>query len=94
MTKPTYTAIVQLANSEKSSIVFVPTRKHVIFTAVDLISYSKVDKEDEPAFHLRSADELKLFVDKIGEETLRTSLEHGVGYLHEGLSSLDQEVVL
>ncbi|KAK8597890.1 hypothetical protein V6N13_095285 [Hibiscus sabdariffa] len=94
MTKPTYTAIVQLANGGKPAIVFVPTRKHVRFTAVDLISYSKVDKEDEPAFCLRSADELKPFVDKIGEETLRTTLEHGVGYLHEGLSSLDQEVVL
>ncbi|XVE68357.1 hypothetical protein DITRI_Ditri09bG0061800 [Diplodiscus trichospermus] len=49
--------------------------------------------EDEPAFLLRSAEELKPFVDKISEETLRTTLEHGVGYLHEGLSSLDQEVV-
>ncbi|XVF24492.1 hypothetical protein REPUB_Repub13aG0132700 [Reevesia pubescens] len=93
MTKPTYTAIVQHAKSGKPAIVFVPTRKHVRLTAVDLMSYSKVDNEDEPAFRLRSAEELKPFVDKISEETLRATLEHGVGYLHEGLSSLDQEVV-
>ncbi|XWS57030.1 hypothetical protein CRYUN_Cryun09bG0136600 [Craigia yunnanensis] len=93
MTKPTYTAIVQHAKSGKPSIVFVPTRKHVRLTALDLMSYSKVDNEDEPVFRLRSAEELKSFVDKISEETLRTTLEHGVGYLHEGLSSVDQEVV-
>ncbi|KAK9005390.1 hypothetical protein V6N11_042825 [Hibiscus sabdariffa] len=93
MTKPTYTAIVQHAKVGKPAIVYVPTRKHVGFTAVDLMSYSKVDNEDESAFRLRSAEELKLFGEKIGEETLRTTLEHGVGYLHEGLSSLDQEVV-
>ncbi|EOY19725.1 U5 small nuclear ribonucleoprotein helicase, putative isoform 2 [Theobroma cacao] len=92
MTKPTYTAVVQHAKNGKPAIVFVPTRKHVRLTAVDLMSYSKVDNE-EPAFRLRSAEELKPFVDKISEETLRTTLEHGVGYLHEGLNSLDQEVV-
>ncbi|MBA0725527.1 hypothetical protein Golax_022111 [Gossypium laxum] len=93
MTKPTFTAIVQHAKGGKPAIVYVPTRKHVRLTAVDLMSYSKVDNEDEPAFRLRSAEELKPFVDKISEETLRTTLEYGVGYLHEGLSSLDQEVV-
>ncbi|MBA0780530.1 hypothetical protein Gotri_004622, partial [Gossypium trilobum] len=93
MTKPTFTAIVQHAKGGKPAIVYVPTRKHVRLTAVDLMSYSKMDNEDEPAFRLRSAEELKPFVDKISEETLRTTLEYGVGYLHEGLSSLDQEVV-
>ncbi|OMO90989.1 hypothetical protein COLO4_18725 [Corchorus olitorius] len=93
MTKPTYTAIVQHAKNRKPAIVYVPTRKHVRLTAVDLMSCSKVDNEDEAAFRLRSAEELKPFVDKLSEETLKTTLEHGVGYLHEGLSSLDQEVV-
>ncbi|XVF41090.1 hypothetical protein PTKIN_Ptkin01aG0252300 [Pterospermum kingtungense] len=93
MTKPTYTAIVQHTKNGKPAIVYVPTRKHVRLTAVDLMSYSKVDNEDEPAFRLRSAEELEPFVDKISEETLRTTLEHGVGYLHEGLCSVDQEVV-
>ncbi|KAL4388243.1 hypothetical protein GQ457_09G026150 [Hibiscus cannabinus] len=93
MTKPTYTAIVQHAKGGKPAIVFVPTRKHVRLTAVDLMSYSKVDNEEKPAFRLRSAEELEPFIEKISEETLRATLEHGVGYLHEGLSSLDQEVV-
>ncbi|PPS02048.1 hypothetical protein GOBAR_AA18612 [Gossypium barbadense] len=83
MTKPTYTAIVQHAKGGKPATVFVPTRKHVRLTSVDLMSYSKVDNEDEPVFRLRSAEELKPFVDKISEETLKTTLEHRVGYLDE-----------
>lgn len=93
MTKPTYTAIVQHAKNEKPAIVFVPTRKHVRLTAVDLMTYSSVDSQENPAFLLRSPEELEPFVSRINEEMLRATLRQGVGYLHEGLSSLDQEVV-
>ncbi|KAF2310278.1 hypothetical protein GH714_007547 [Hevea brasiliensis] len=93
MTKPTYTAIVQHAKNGKPAIVFVSTRKHVRLTAVDLMTYSSVDSGEKPAFLLRSSVELEPFVGKIQDEMLRATLLHGVGYLHEGLSSLDQEVV-
>uniref|UniRef100_A0A2P2L2Z5 RNA helicase n=1 Tax=Rhizophora mucronata TaxID=61149 RepID=A0A2P2L2Z5_RHIMU len=93
MTKPTYTAIVQHAKNGKPAIVFVPTRKHVRLTAVDLMTYSSVDSGEKPAFLLHPAEELEPFIGKIQEEMLRATLQHGVGYLHEGLSSLDQEVV-
>ncbi|GLU00131.1 hypothetical protein SLE2022_175230 [Rubroshorea leprosula] len=93
MTKPTYTAIVQHAKNGKPAIVFVPTRKHVRLTAVDLMTYSSMENEENPAFRLRPPEELQPFVEKISEETLRATLPYGVGYLHEGLSSLDQEVV-
>ncbi|KAJ4827132.1 DExH-box ATP-dependent RNA helicase DExH12 [Turnera subulata] len=93
MTKPTYTSIVQHAKNGKPAIVFVPTRKHVRLTAVDLMTYSSMDNGEKPAFLLRSSEELEPFIGKIQEEMLRATLYHGVGYLHEGLSSLDQEVV-
>ncbi|GAV65809.1 DEAD domain-containing protein/Helicase_C domain-containing protein/Sec63 domain-containing protein [Cephalotus follicularis] len=93
MTKPTYTAIVQHAKNEKPALVFVPTRKHVRLTAVDLMTYSSMESGENPAFLLRSIDEVEPFISKIQEEMLRATLRHGVGYLHEGLSSLDQEVV-
>ncbi|KAK1555940.1 hypothetical protein Q3G72_033688 [Acer saccharum] len=93
MTKPTYTAIVQYAKNEKPAIVFVPSRKYVRLTAVDLMTYSSPESGKQPPFLLRSAEELESFTSKIKEEMLRETLRHGVGYLHEGLSSLDQEVV-
>ncbi|KAG6608665.1 DExH-box ATP-dependent RNA helicase DExH12, partial [Cucurbita argyrosperma subsp. sororia] len=93
MTKPTYTAIVQHAKNGKPALVFVPTRKHVRLTAVDIMTYSSADNGEKLPFLLRSLEDIEPFVDKIHDEMLKAILRHGVGYLHEGLSSLDQEVV-
>uniref|UniRef100_A0A1J3DRP2 RNA helicase n=1 Tax=Noccaea caerulescens TaxID=107243 RepID=A0A1J3DRP2_NOCCA len=93
MTKPTYTAIVQHAKNKKPAIVFVPTRKHVRSTAVDLMAYSHVDNPESPDFLLGNLEEIEPFLKEIHEETLKETLRHGVGYLHEGLRSLDQEIV-
>ena len=91
MTKPTYTAIVQHAKNGKPALVFVPTRKHVRLTAVDLMTY--VAGDGSKSFLLQTLEELKPFIDKINDEMLKATLRHGVGYLHEGLTKLDQEVV-
>ncbi|CAN0921129.1 DExH-box ATP-dependent RNA helicase DExH12 [Linum grandiflorum] len=96
MTKPTYTAIVQHAmngKNRKPAIVYVPTRRYVKVTAEDLMSYSAIDGGDQPAFLLQPVKELEPFISKINDETLKVTLTFGVGFLHEGLSSSDQEVV-
>ncbi|CAN6842048.1 unnamed protein product [Brassica oleracea] len=93
MTKPTYTAIVQHAKNKKPAIVFVPTRTHVRLTAVDLMAYSHIDNPQSPDFLLGKLEELEDFVDKLREKTLKETLRHGIGYLHEGLCSQDQEIV-
>ncbi|KAH6812630.1 U5 small nuclear ribonucleoprotein helicase [Perilla frutescens var. frutescens] len=93
MTKPTYTAIVQHAKNGKPAIVFVPTRKHARMTAVDLMTYSSVDSEQKPLFLLQSAEELEPFVANIKEPMLKETIQFGVGYLHEGLNSTDQDIV-
>ncbi|KAI8020830.1 DExH-box ATP-dependent RNA helicase DExH12 [Camellia lanceoleosa] len=93
MTKPTYTAIVQHAKIGKPAIVFVPTRKHARLTAVDLMTYSSVDSGEKPMFLLQSVEKLEPFVSRIKEPMLRETLQYGVGYLHEGLTSTDQDIV-
>uniref|UniRef100_A0A2N9I7Z7 Uncharacterized protein n=1 Tax=Fagus sylvatica TaxID=28930 RepID=A0A2N9I7Z7_FAGSY len=93
MTKPTYTAIVQHAKNGKPALIFVPTRKHVRLTAVDLMTYSDVDGGEKKPFLLQTLEELEPFIKKINDEMLKATLRHGVGYLHEGLNNLDQEVV-
>ncbi|KAL3514908.1 hypothetical protein ACH5RR_027625 [Cinchona calisaya] len=92
MTKPTYTAIVQHAKNGKPAIVFVPTRKHARLTAVDLMTYASGDT-DKTMFLLQSAEEVKPFIDRIKEPMLKVTLGHGVGYLHEGLTGTDQDIV-
>ncbi|KAK6913571.1 DEAD/DEAH box helicase domain [Dillenia turbinata] len=93
MAKPTYTAIVQHARNGKPAIVFVPTRKHAQLTAVDLMTYSGADSGEKPIFLPREPEELAPFVDKIKDSMLKATLQYGVGYLHEGLTAMDQEVV-
>ncbi|KAK1376654.1 hypothetical protein POM88_032847 [Heracleum sosnowskyi] len=93
MTKPTYTSIIQRTKNGKPAIVFVPTRKHVWLTAVDLMTYSTADSGNNPMFIVQCAEELKPFVDKINEAMLRETLQCGVGFLHEGLTSNDQDIV-
>ncbi|KEH28731.1 U5 small nuclear ribonucleoprotein 200 kDa helicase [Medicago truncatula] len=92
MTKRTYTAIAQHAKNGKPALVFVPTRKHVRLTTMDLITYSSADS-GEKSFLLQSTKELEPFLNKISDEMLKVTLREGVGYLHEGLSSLDHDIV-
>ncbi|CAH9099603.1 unnamed protein product [Cuscuta epithymum] len=93
MTKPTYTAIVQHAKGGKPAIVYVPTRKHARLTAVDLMTYSSTDSGERPMFLSQSTTDLEPFVESIKEPMLKETLKYGVGYLHEGLNSNDQDIV-
>ncbi|KAK4370819.1 hypothetical protein RND71_010294 [Anisodus tanguticus] len=93
MTKPMYTAIVQHARKGKPAIVFVPLRKHARLAAVDLMTYSSMDSKDVPVFLLKSGTELESFMERINEPVLKETLKCGVGYLHEGLSATDQDIV-
>lgn len=93
MTKPTYTAIVQHAKNGKPALVFVPTRKHARLSALDLCTYSSAESGEKPLFLLGSEMEMMTFISGIKDDTLKETLPLGVGYLHEGLSDFDQEVV-
>ncbi|KAI4320895.1 hypothetical protein MLD38_034329 [Melastoma candidum] len=57
------------------------------------MTYSSAEVGGKPSFLLQYLEELEPFIEKVNEEMLRETLRHGVGYLHEGLSSDDQEVV-
>ncbi|XP_047332165.1 DExH-box ATP-dependent RNA helicase DExH12-like [Impatiens glandulifera] len=92
MTKPTYTSIVQHAKNGKPALVFVPTRKHVRLTAVDLMTYSSMDNAGNPMFLLQTFDK-DINEDDIKEPMLKETLKYGVGYLHDGLSDTDQDIV-
>jgi pre-mRNA-splicing helicase BRR2 len=92
MTKPTYTAIAQHAKNGKPTLVFVPTRKLVRLTAMDLMTYSSAES-GEKSFLLQPTKDLEPFINKISDEMLKVTLREGVGYLHEGLNNLDHDIV-
>jgi len=91
MARPTYQSILQLS-PDKPAIVFVPSRKQVRSTALDLLSACIIDDDDERFLHT-NVDELAPFLERIHERALAESLTHGIGYYHEALSTSDKRIV-
>ena len=91
MARPTYQSILQLS-SDKPAIVFVPNRKQVRTTAMDLLSACIADDDDERFLHA-SVEELTPFLERISEKALAESITHGIGYYHEALSTSDKRIV-
>lgn len=94
MAKPVYQSILQLS-PEKPAMVFVPSRKQVRATALDLLGacVADGDEDEEDRFLHAKIDELAPVLNKINEKALAESISHGIGYYHEALSSFDKQAV-
>lgn len=92
MTKPTYSAIIQQGPA-KPALIFVPTRKHARLTALDLVTYASADGSERSQFLHCKEEYLATFLEKIRDSALVHALSQGVGYLHEGLTEAEQEIV-
>ncbi|KPI42397.1 Pre-mRNA-splicing factor brr2 [Cyphellophora attinorum] len=91
MARPAYRAVVEMS-SDKPAIIFVPNRKQVRLTAVDILSACIADDDDERFLNV-TVEELQPFLERIEEKSLAESLTHGIGYYHEALSSTDKRIV-
>ncbi|KAL3205213.1 hypothetical protein MRX96_011116 [Rhipicephalus microplus] len=91
MSKPVYQGIMR-HSPRKPVIVFVPSRKQTRLTAIDVLTYSASEGQASKFLHC-TEDDLKPFLDKITDKTLKETLSNGVAYLHEGLSPADQRLV-
>ena len=91
MARPAYQFILQLS-PDKPAIVFVPGRKQVRASAVDILNACIMDDDDERFLHT-NVDELTPFLERVNERTLAESLKHGIGYYHEALTISDKKIV-
>lgn len=91
MAKPAYLAIVEWSPNEPV-IAFVPSRKQCKLTANDLLAYVLADNEESRFLNIEPAD-LKPHLDQVQDRDLAETLEHGIGYYHEGLSRQDKRIV-
>lgn len=57
-----------------------------------MLTYAAADNTPECFLHA-DVEDIKSFVDKITDKTLKETLVQGVGYLHEGLCSEDKAIV-
>ncbi|KAI9813084.1 MAG: DEIH-box ATPase [Pycnora praestabilis] len=91
MAKPTYLSIVQMATG-KPALVFLPSRKQVRATALDLLAACVADG-DEDRFLQAGIDDIAPLLNRINEQALADSVSHGIGYFHEALNQNDKRIV-
>ncbi|XP_069475191.1 U5 small nuclear ribonucleoprotein 200 kDa helicase [Ambystoma mexicanum] len=91
MAKPVYHAITK-HSPRKPVIVFVPSRKQTRLTAIDILTTCASDVQRQRFLRCTEGD-LAPYLEKLSDNTLKETLLNGVGYLHEGLSSLERRIV-
>jgi pre-mRNA-splicing helicase BRR2 len=76
----------------KPVIIFVSDRKQARITAVDLVAMAGADNQAK-RFLTLTAEDLAPFINKISDLSLKHCLEHGVGFLYEGMNETERNVV-
>lgn len=92
MMRPCYSAILTHAGADKPAIVFVPTRKHVRLTALDLLTSAAADG-NQYRFRLAGEKDLEPYVAQVKDAALAHALSFGVGYIHETQPARERQVV-
>jgi pre-mRNA-splicing helicase BRR2 len=91
MSKPVYNAIVK-HSPHKPVIVFVTSRKLARLTAIDIVTYCAAEGQPGRFFHAEEED-IKPFIERMSDKTLKETLAQGVAYIHEGLVASDHRLV-
>lgn len=91
MNRPSFLAI-KSHSPTKPVIIFVASRRQTRLTATDLINFCGM--EDNPRRFLgMDEDELQPTMHQIRDESLRESIQFGIGLHHAGLVEGDREIV-
>lgn len=91
MAHPTYHAIRNLSDGQ-ASLVYVTDRKQCFATSQDLIRLSHTDNK-ENIFRIVGLDDLMPALEKVQDETLRESLECGIGLIYAHMAKSDRWIV-
>ncbi|KAF6009316.1 hypothetical protein HII13_003392 [Brettanomyces bruxellensis] len=90
MNKPAFMAIKQHSPS-KPVLIFVPSRRQTRLTALDLIHLCGME-ENPRRFSRMTEEELEPIVSKVKDDTLKLSLQFGIGLHHAGLVQSDRRI--
>ncbi|XP_021728656.1 DExH-box ATP-dependent RNA helicase DExH12-like [Chenopodium quinoa] len=91
LTKACYQAILQYNKQGSVALVYVPPKSS---SAVALHIIARSSPKENKQFRNCTLTELKVATDAIKDFTSRICLRYGVGFLHEGLTKLDKELVM
>ncbi|KAI5782700.1 Sec63 Brl domain-containing protein [Geopyxis carbonaria] len=91
MNRPAFLAI-KSHSPTKPVIIFVASRRQTRLTAKDLINFCGM--EDNPRRFLKvTEDELQAILTRVKDESLKESLQFGIGLHHAGLVENDRQIV-
>uniref|UniRef100_A0A7E4UNZ2 U5 small nuclear ribonucleoprotein 200 kDa helicase n=1 Tax=Panagrellus redivivus TaxID=6233 RepID=A0A7E4UNZ2_PANRE len=96
MVRPVYAAILRHGGKvrPKPALVFVPSRRQTRSTADDLITYAMSDRQPQRFLHVNEDDpDFRQLVSSVSDESLAEALLKGIGFIHEGMTSKDIEIV-
>jgi pre-mRNA-splicing helicase BRR2 len=91
MSRPSYLAVCA-HSPEDPVLVFVPSKKQCRMVAFDFLTYAAADNTPDK-FLQADAATIAPFIERCHNSALQHTLSKGVGFLHEGLSNAEKEVV-
>ncbi|CDO91952.1 unnamed protein product [Kluyveromyces dobzhanskii CBS 2104] len=91
MNKPAFMAIKQ-HSPEKPVLIFVASRRQTRLTALDLIHLCGMEDNPRRFLHIDDEEELQYYISKVSDDTLKLSLQFGIGLHHAGLIESDRAI--
>ncbi|CDH15138.1 probable Antiviral helicase SLH1 [Zygosaccharomyces bailii ISA1307] len=91
MNKPAFMAIKQ-HSPDKPALIFVASRRQTRLTALDLIHLCGLEDNPRRFLNVHDEDELRFYLSQVTDDTLRLSLQFGIGLHHAGLVEKDRSI--
>lgn len=91
MNKPAFMAIKQ-HSPHKPALIFVASRRQTRLTALDLIHLCGMEDNPRRFLNIDDDEELRYYLSQITDDTLRLSLQFGIGLHHAGLVEKDRTI--
>lgn len=86
MNKPAYQAIKSYS-PDRPVLIFVSSRRQTRLTALDLIGLCGVDDNPKQFVKIHDEGELRHILSSVTDDTLKRTLEFGVGMHHAGMTT-------
>jgi len=97
MNKPCFHAIKNHAvkpDGTKPTLIFVSSRRQTRLTALDIVAFMSADPDEDPRqFCKLEPHELEYATKRVSDQSLKHTLEFGIGIHHAGLPERDRKVV-
>ncbi|KAM3165145.1 Antiviral helicase SLH1 [Lachancea thermotolerans] len=91
MNKPAFMAIKQ-HSPDKPVLIFVASRRQTRLTALDLIHLCGMESNPRRFLNIDDEGELQYYLSQVSDETLKLSLQFGIGLHHAGLVEKDRYI--